>query len=877
GRRADRAQSPLRLYADLETGVTVAAAATPLLLGVVARVYFLLGGTAVLGLAGATVVRLALAAAVLGLPAVLMGGTLPAAVRAVERGADAGRRGAGLLYGANTLGAVGGSLYATFLALELLGTNLTVWSASLLNLILALAARLLAARAAGPPGVEPERPEPAPSAAAPIALVLVAAAVVGFAFLLMELVWYRMLTPLLGGSTYTFGLVLTVALAGIGAGGLVYGAGAPARRPTLVGFATTCGVEALCIVLPYALGDRVAVLAMQLRPLGFLSFGFLVVVWLAVTMVVVLPAAMVAGYQFPLLVGLLGAGERRVGREVGLAYASNTLGAIVGSLAGGFGLIPLLTAPGAWRAVVLVLVALGAACLLQALRGGAALRRGLVPLGLGLASALLCLADGPTAFWRHSAIGAGRLEATFTAPNGLRRLLDERRRRIVWEADGIESTVALDAWNAYGFLINGKNDGNTIGDAPTQVMLGLIGALRHPHPRTVLVIGLGTGSTAGWLAQVPSIERVDVVELEPAVVHVAEVSSLVNHDVLRDPKVHLVYGDGREFLLTTRATYDLIVSEPSSPYRAGIASLFTREFYRAAVSRLAEGGIFAQWVQAYEVDAQTVRTIYATLGEVFPVVESWEVQLGNLLLTGRRQAAPDDLTRLAALLETEPYRSALALVWGVAGVEGLYSGFIADARLAAALRDGERGRVNTDDRTLIEFEFARSVGRAGLFDAEDLFALALARGNGRPSLAGGTVDWNRVAELRTLRALAEGQGTTARVKDSALQQRLLARDAYAHGDLPGAQEHWLAQDGGPRGPIDVTLLAESLSATADPRALPYIEQVRVLQPPEADALLARWKASAGEVGAAAEHLEAAFRGCRAFPWCYRPLLARSLD
>src|SRR5437899_2486900 len=482
GRRADRTPSPLRLYADLETGAAVAAAATPLLVAVVARLYFLLGGTAVLGLAGATVLRLALALVVLGLPAVLMGGTLPAAVRAVERSADAGRRGAGLLYGANTLGAVGGSLYATFLALELLGTNLTVWSASLLNLVVALAARLLAARAGAPAAAPPESPEPAPTGAAPVALVLVAAAVVGFAFLLMELVWYRMLAPLLGGSTYTFGLILAVALAGIGAGGLVYAAGARARRPTLVGFVTTCVVEALCIALPYALGDRVALLAMQLRPLGFLGFGYLVLVWLPVTMLVVLPAAVVAGYQFPLLVGLLGAGERGVGREVGLAYAANTAGAIVGSLAGGFGLIPMLTAPGAWRAVVLVLVALGAACLLPALRGGAALRGGLVPLGLGLASALLCLADGPTAFWRHSAIGAGRLEASFTAPNDLRRLLDERRRRIVWEADGIESAVALDAWNAYGFLINGKNDGNTIGDAPTQVMLGLIGPLHLRHP-----------------------------------------------------------------------------------------------------------------------------------------------------------------------------------------------------------------------------------------------------------------------------------------------------------------------------------------------------------------------------------------------------------
>src|SRR5947207_7367173 len=123
GRRADRTRSPLRLYADLETGVAVAAAATPLLLAVVARLYFLLGGTAVLGLAGATVLRLALAIVVLGLPAVLMGGTLPAAVRAVERGADAGRRRTALLDGANTLGAVGGPLCPTFPGLERSGTN----------------------------------------------------------------------------------------------------------------------------------------------------------------------------------------------------------------------------------------------------------------------------------------------------------------------------------------------------------------------------------------------------------------------------------------------------------------------------------------------------------------------------------------------------------------------------------------------------------------------------------------------------------------------------------------------------------------------------------------------------------------------------------
>src|SRR5204862_2748601 len=115
-----------------------------------------------------------------------------------------------------------------------------------------------------------------------------------------------------------------------------------------------------------------------------------------------------------------------------------------------------------------------------------------------------------------------------------------------------------------------------------QVMLGLLGALMQPNPRPALVVGLGTGSTAGWLAAVPTIERVDVVELEPLIVDVARACRAVNQDVMTNPKVSITIGDAREALLTGRDRYDVIASEPSNPYRAGIGSLFTQEFYRAA-------------------------------------------------------------------------------------------------------------------------------------------------------------------------------------------------------------------------------------------------------------------------------------------------------
>ena len=885
GRRADRHPSPLGLYGNLEIGIAVASGLSPWLVALVEKVYIALGGSAALGLLGSTAVRLILATLVLGLPTFLMGGTLPAVARAVERASDQGRRMVGLLYAVNTLGAVLGTLLTTFFALEQLGIRKTVWIAALLNLLVALAARSMARTMAAAPAASPEEaPETAreeePERAGGRWLVPVAAGLVGFAFLLMELVWYRMLAPLLGGSSYTFGLILAVALLGIGLGGLLYGAGSGARRPTLVSFAATCSLEALFLALPFALGDRVAVLAAMLRPLSAAGFFPLVGAWAAVTTLVVLPAAVVAGYQFPLLIALLGSGRRHVGREVGITYAVNTVGAILGSIAGGFGLIPLLSAPGVWRLVVALLLALAAVAVLTGIRAGSPTRSAALPVAAGLAGLLLVFAAGPTAFWRHSPIGAGRVSlADWKGPNDVRKEIQEMRRRIAWEADGVESSVALDVAHEYAFVVNGKADGSVRSDAPTQVMSGLVGSLLHPNPKRALVIGLGTGSTAGWLAAVPSIERVDVIELEPAIVHVARVSSPVNHDVLDNPKVHLVIGDGREFLLTTGETYDIIFSEPSNPYRAGIASLFTRDFYEAANVRLRPGGLFLQWLQGYELDAQVVRTAYATLASVFPAVESWQIHRSDLLLTASHEPVVHDLDRVRARLATEPYRSAFPRVWGVSGAEGYYTGYIAGPSFARAVAEAEGERINTDDHPILEFGFAKNLGRFGLFKVPDLRALASARGEDRPQTRGAPLDWSRVAELRVARGAFWDEEVLDPEPggDPAGRRRVKARQAYLRSALNEACPLWLSQSGEPQSHLDLLLVAECLAAAGDPRLPEAAARVRAVEPTEADFLLARWHATAGRSAEGARHLLAAIAAYRTDPWPYSPLVRRTLS
>jgi len=873
GPRADRRRAPLLFYARLETLIALSAALTPPLLDLVRAGYVTLGGTPVLGSAAGSLLRLVLAALVLAVPTVLMGGTLPAAARSLASEHDQRRRGMALLYAANTLGAVVGSFLATFYWLEALGDRRTLWLACGVNLLTALLARALARTSTAAPAAV-ESPVVAAPAAVPAGFVLSAACVVGMAFFLMELVWYRMLAPLLGGSVFTFGLILTLALLGIGLGGAAYTLLGEDRPASLRGFATTCLAEAACIALPLALGDRLAVTALLLRPFGALGFSSQVASWAVLAAVVVLPTAFVAGVQFPLLVGLLGRGREALGRQLGQAYAWNTAGAIVGSLLGGFGLLPMLGAPGTWRLVTILLVALGVAASVLSLNRE---RQRFAHAGHAALAALaiaLCLALGPTAAWRHSGIGAGRASpALLSSTNGLEDFLRQERRTLVWEVEGRESSVAIVRRSGMAFAVNGKIDGHFTLDAPTQVMGGLIGAALHPGTvRSALVVGLGTGSSGGWLAAVPGIERVDVVELEPGTVEVARRAAAVNHDALGNPKLRLQIGDAREVLLAGRERYDVIFSEPSNPYRAGIASLFTREFYRAARARLREDGLFVQWVQSYDVTSDTVARIYATLGSEFPWVETWRTHRDLLLIASNREPT-HSVAALRARLASEPFASGLRAAWQVSDLEGFLGHFVAGPSLARRLAV-VRPVLNSDDRNALEFGFARAVGLRGLFEIAELRDLAREQGADRARLDD-AVDQSRVDDER--RRLSGLLGDEWRQMSDAERARYAAYASATSGDFATASSAWSRQPRPAQSPIELGLVAEGRADQGDEKALEPLQGLRTAQPVEADAILARLRLRQGQHYEAGVALEKAFVAYRTDPWPRYEVMLRALQ
>ncbi len=928
--RAERHGNALVFYGRLEIGVSASAVATLILVPLANRVYLGMGGSFGLGPAAGNGIRILLAAIVLGLPTLLMGATLPAAVKAGEDPEDDGRSRSAFLYGANALGGLAGVAASAFFCMESLGAARTLAVAAGINLMVGLSALCLSRETGVRRDVNfPESPESRPDDMSPsMGRMLpksqdepqdaavsgqghgwpvlgptgelledtsipsgrfppVAAFTTGMTFFLMEMVWYRLLSPLLGGTVYTFAITLIAILAGIGAGGLFFSLRSPRSVPTYGGFAAVCALGVVGSAFPWWLGDRLVELAGLIQSLGSLGFGGRVMEWLVIAFVTVFPAAFFAGLQFPWLISLMGRGDMNVARHTGALYAANTLGAVTGSLAGGFGLIPVLSAPGCWVAAATALGILALAAAFQGRRDGRAPGNIVICLGSLILGYAMFNSGGPSPAWRHGGVGASRAKLLGRSRNEIKEWFSKVRRGIVWEADGIEFGIGLYQSHGISLVTNGKSDGNSIVDASTQISLGLVGAALHAAPRTAFVLGLGTGCTAGWLADLPGIERVDVVELEPRVLEMASRCAAINRGVLDNPRVRLMLGDGREYLLTTDRTYDLIVSEPSNPFRAGMASLFTREFFRAAGSRLAPGGIFCQWVQTYEIAPRSLGAIYATLGTEFPCIETWRTSDGDLLLLCSYSPIRHSIEAVRERTAVGALAEGLWTAWRGIGPEGFYTGFMANDAFAADLVGAfpASGRINTDDRPFLEYEFAKTLGAGKLFDTNGLSSLAVSRDQHRPKGLGNAVFWEDVREASLLRTTFEGhewdEGPTtagdAGDAEKAFKTRVAAHKLYQDSNMSGFLRLWETQPRAPRHPLETLMVAEAMAAEGREGAIDHVASASRFFPCESRFLRAVIHFQKQEFTQAATELVKTFEAYRGTVAPFLPPFLRAIN
>ena len=609
GRLAERLRSPLRAFGLVEIGVGVSALATPLVLDVIKSVWVAVSPSLPASLAFLTVARFLAAFAVLIVPTTLMGATLPIVMRsAMARNAAVGSR-VGLLYAINTGGAIVGALLAGFYLVPDVGVSRSFWIAASTNTLvglIAVGASLRLRPASGIAVATVAVPEPG----VPLLTegqgraILLTFTLSGVLSLALEIVWFRMLVTLLRPTAYAFTIMLASVLAGIALGSAI---AAPLLRRSRRWLEVLTFVQlaiAAASVLSLNALDRFEAVNTMLAPLlvrlGMDSYLAPIVV---ASLAAMLPTTLLLGFAFP--VGLtVWAGRDGSPRRIGLFYSLNVCGAIVGSVLGGFVLLPLLGSRGSLIASAsLALISSVALALSQ---------RKTRPNFAGFTAMV-----GPVVF-AMCALNA-------TNPFEIVGRAEHRVERVLWREEGVQTTVAVEEQHGSTtqriMLLDGMHQAS---DLPQMAFvhhrIGATPVMLHPNPKEALVVGLGGGATAGAVARFPGI-HVDVVELSSAVVHGADFFKHINFGLLQRPNVTLRVDDGRNYLLTTRKKYDVITADIILPRHAGAGALYSKEYFQLVRNALKDDGLVLQW-NGGELD-MTYRLILRTFMSVFPETTLW--------------------------------------------------------------------------------------------------------------------------------------------------------------------------------------------------------------------------------------------------------------
>jgi predicted membrane-bound spermidine synthase len=744
GRIADRAPRPAWLYGWLEIAIGVFGAVSPFVLALAHRLYIGTAGGLALGGGASVALRFGLAALVLLIPTTLMGGTLPLLTRALM-GEDRGllKPSVGRLYGLNTLGAMTGTALAGFFLIEFVGVRASLWATAIVNIAIGVGViRLSRDQRVAEPGRQPIEAQNAPRD--PLrTLALVLLALTAFASLLDEIAWTRVLVMIVGGSTYAFTLVLLTFLLGIGLGSVIVARQASARADTAVAAGLAQGLTgagAAALFLFFSLLPAYAIVVFQIPHLG--AIGRLIFLGAAVALVVLVPA-LGMGMSFPLLVELTARPREARAADVGMAYALNTLGSIAGAVLAGFVLVVAIGTQATLRIGLAINGAAALALALIAARGvaehssehrrlqGRVLGAGVLGV-LALVAALSApdwstrLIDiGPTIYARQPMDAAAR-----------RAFLDHHGARQVAFVEGRNATVSVWESDAGRSLrVNGKVDASDRGDMGTEVMLGLAPLAARRDAASALVIGYGSGVTARVLATGPGMSRLRIVEIEPAVLAMDSLFHHVNGRVLARPEVSAVTDDARSALQLKQDRFDVIVSEPSNPWIAGVATLYTPQFFQIVRRRLADDGVFCQWVQLYQLPLSVVAGIARNVRAVFPHVEVWFSETADLLVLGSPRPMSYDSTWLRRLMGSNGALADLSREWLDIDSPDQYAGHRLLGERGVDLLIQRASFDHSDDHPRLEFVAARSFLEPGnaiwsVFDS--LVQFGAAGGDGAP-------------------------------------------------------------------------------------------------------------------------------------------------
>ena len=723
----------LQIYIGLELVVVIAAALLPFELASLTPLLRWAYADAAPGLLFPAV-RLLSCFAMVFVPAAALGATFPMAIRWFAHESVNPARASSALYAMNTVGAAAGSLLAGFVLIPAIGISGTVRVGMAASVLAALCAGIIAG-SKDPTTSRPQDRRPSSlrlQASSPrrvlkatgprrwVAIVVLGLS--GFAALVHEIAWTRILSLVIGPTTYAFAATLAAVISGVAVGsGFGTWVVGRTRRPAEWLVAVLAGAAVTATWTYSIAGGQIPLLVARQVAASSTLFEQLLHQGALLTVALILPTAACLGAAFPLALAIVSDPSKPAAARFGLVYALNTVGAVSGALAAGFILIPWLGLQPTLRIVSGCLIA--AALVVVGWGTLSRVARGAGLLALAAAGALLIMSPP----WDRALLASGAYMYAPFVPKDLDLEIQLTAGTLLYYREGAAATVSVKRLTGTTTLaVDGKTDASNRGDMLTQKLIAHLPLLLHDNPREVAIIGLGSGATLGSALRHP-IARADVIEISPEVVEASRYFLAENDDALKDPRTHLIVGDGRSHLLLSERTYDVIISEPSNPWIVGVASLFTKEFFLGARARLAPGGIMCQWANAYNISDADLRAIVATFRSVFPDGTVWLVGENDVLLVAATSPIDDRIANierhwnrpgvaedLRSMAVTEPF-SVWSLFMG--GPEDL-------ARYAKG------APIFTDDRMTLEFTAPREIHRRSSGENAAALAALLAEGGG---------------------------------------------------------------------------------------------------------------------------------------------------
>ncbi len=723
GRVSDRVKSPLALYLFLELGIAMFGFLFARFYEPIRDVFIALARSMQLtptGMHAASATAAVLS--ILG-PTTLMGGTLPVLAKYLIRNDVAVGRQISSLYYLNSFGAVAGSLWAGFYLIRTIGLELSLYLAGTLNLAVAgLGYLLLKAggvhsredkeqEASSPTAVVAEGTDPVHAARiARVAMVVIG--ISGFVSMVYEVAWIRLLTLVLGSSSFSFAVMLAAFIFGIACGSLIL-----SRKRTDGGYYRILGwcelgigLTALVSIMFY---EELPVVLNQWRhllsrtPEAYSVYEFIKFVFCFLVMVV---PTIFMGATLPAASRVVADSPGTLGRRIGTVFAINTVGTVLGAIIAGFKLLPGIGIKHTIELAVALNLLLGLWVLFT---DAPVARRAILRPALGFALSIIVpvyyFVSSPSWDQRVFSAATYRISGRIESLDELKVRLS--RREFPYYKDGTDATIAvardpIPRGNGVNLalLINGKPDASTEGDMQTQLFIAHLPLLIHRDPQDVLVVGLGGGTTLG-AASLHPLKSLECVELIPEVVEAARFFGDYNNNVLDNPNVKIIHQDAKTHLLVTDKKYDIIINEPTNPWIAGVAGLFSTEYFEVAKSRLKPGGLFLQWFQVYELEDPTLYSMLATLQKSFPYSTLFNFSSQDVAVIASTEPFSPDMARMEAIL-ARPEIAADLKRYGVTGPLPLLNMQMVNKADTPApyLR---AGRINSDFLPKLEYEANR--------------------------------------------------------------------------------------------------------------------------------------------------------------------------